>query len=434
MHDDQLQTAGPRSFHRALIAIVGLTFALPFASARADDPPKTDPKHIDLSSLAPGGRADRVVAPPALYAALARINAAVPAFSRQTKLACSSCHYQFPRLNPFGRLFKLNGYTLTGIPTIGQPGDTAGAESLKLLSIPPVAAMIVTSATATSTAKPGSQNGTLAFPDQMSLFLAGQISPNVGAFTQFTYAAADGSFGIDNVDIRYANHTTLSDREVIYGLTLNNNPTVQDVWNTVPAWGFPFMGSSSAPSPLASPLIDGALGQNVLGAGAYSLFNKVLYTEVTAYRSSPQGGAMPLDSTAENATSGLIPYWRVALQHESDSTSLMIGTYGFAANIFPTGVTGPTNRYTDVAVDAQVERRRASGTWIGRASYIHEKQQLDALFAAGESTAPQLTLSTARANVEYLANSALLAYARQNLPTISSCLCGLGIQGKHEEP
>src|SRR5205814_2828771 len=104
---------------------------------------------------------------------------------------------------------------------------------------------------------------------QFSLFAAGQISPNVGAFTQFTYEAAEGGIGIDNIDIRYANHRTLDDRDLIYGLTLHNNPTVQDVWNTVPAWSFPFMASATAPSPMASTLIDGSLGQQVVGLGAY---------------------------------------------------------------------------------------------------------------------------------------------------------------------
>ena len=37
---------------------------------------------------------------------------AIPSFARQTKLPCSACHTQFPELNAFGRIFKLNGYTL----------------------------------------------------------------------------------------------------------------------------------------------------------------------------------------------------------------------------------------------------------------------------------------------------------------------------------
>jgi hypothetical protein len=43
---------------------------------------------------------------------------AVPAFARQTGMACSACHYQhFPLLNGFGRSFKGSGYTLMGAQT-----------------------------------------------------------------------------------------------------------------------------------------------------------------------------------------------------------------------------------------------------------------------------------------------------------------------------
>lgn len=34
---------------------------------------------------------------------------AVPAFARQTGLACVACHVSFPELTPFGRFFKLTG-------------------------------------------------------------------------------------------------------------------------------------------------------------------------------------------------------------------------------------------------------------------------------------------------------------------------------------
>jgi hypothetical protein len=395
-----------KTMHRpnlvAILALIGLVATSAVAevpSARTSTARKATDGKILSSEL--GGRADRIVAPASLYAALAKMHR-VPAFSRQTGLACSSCHYQFPQLTPFGRLFKLNGYTLTGIPTITQPGDSAGKESLKLLTVPPIAAMAVGSFTQISKAQPSTQNGSVAFPQEFSVFLAGQISPHIGAFTQLTYAAADGSIGIDNLDFRYANHSTVGDRDLIYGVTVHNNPTVQDVWNTVPAWGYPFMGSEAAPSPMASTQIDGSLGQQVLGLGAYSLFDHVLYTELTAYHSALQGKAMPLDTTAEGAVSGVTPYWRLALQHEGASTSLMLGTYGFITRVFPSGVTGPTNHYTDVAVDAEVEQRRGAATWIGRGAYIHERQRLDAAFGAGEATRADQTLSTARANVAYL--------------------------------
>ena len=348
-----------------------------------------------------GVSANHAVAPASLTAALAKV--LVPSFSRQTGLACSACHYQFPQLTPFGRMFKLNGYTLTGLPTIGQPGDSAGHESLKLATIPPLAAMVVTGITQTARAQPGTQNGTVSFPQQLSLFVAGQITPNIGIFTQFTYAAADAAIGIDNVDLRWARHATLANHDMLFGFTLHNNPTVQDVWNTAPAWTFPFMSSDVAPSPAAATLIDGGLGQQVAGLGAYSLYNSTLYTELTAYRSAPQGATEPLDGTATNVTKGVIPYWRVALQHAWPSTYGMIGTYGFAARVYPQGVSGPTNNYTDAAVDAQVEHKAGSGMWIGRAAFIHESQTLSAFLAAAPPEAANLheNLSTFRTNLTF---------------------------------
>jgi hypothetical protein len=372
--------------------------------ARADHGrPSRSSKPVSGPGSIDGISATRIVAPAGVMGALAAFATKVPAFSRQTGLACSSCHYQFPRLTPFGRLFKLNGYTLTSLVTIGQPGDSVGSE-LKLSPIPGLAAMLVGSVTHTSQAVPGTQNNTAGFPQQFSLFAAGQITPSVGGFTQLTYSAADGAIGIDNIDIRYANHLTFNDNPVIYGVTLHNNPTVQDIWNTVPAWGYPFMSSSSAPSPTAATLIEGALSQQVVGLGAYSLYNNMLYTEVTMYRSALQGAAMPLDSSATNVTKGVIPYWRIALQHEASNTSLMLGTYGFDAHIYPTGVTGLDNHYTDIAVDAQIEQRQGVAAWIGSANFIHERQQLAASVLAGGALNPTNTLSTVHANLAYLPN------------------------------
>src|SRR5665213_2786027 len=144
--------------------------------------------------IVPGMHASQIVAPRGFFAALDRArtssyshltSTAIPSFSRQTKLACSACHYAFPQLTPFGRQFKLNGYTLTGLSTIGEPTDTAGGrQSLKLAPIAPVAAMVVASLTNTRVAQPGLQNNTASFPQQASIFVAGQITPNIGAFTQ----------------------------------------------------------------------------------------------------------------------------------------------------------------------------------------------------------------------------------------------------------
>jgi hypothetical protein len=388
---------GAKSF--AMLLGLALVANSSFGFPPPTKPPKSSGRLVGVEAFV-GIPARHSVAPAALYAALALY---VPSFSRQTGLACSACHYQFPQLTPFGRLFKLNGYTLTGLPTIGQPGDSAGKESLKLSPIPPIAAMLVTGLTHTSRAQPETQNATVGFPQELSLFVAGQITSHVGIFTQFTYAGADGAIGIDNVDLRWAKHASLANRDLLFGLTLHNNPTVQDVWNTVPAWGFPFMASEVAPAPAASTVIDGVLGQQVAGLGAYSLYDNLLYTELTAYRSAPQGTTEPLDTTATNVTKGVIPYWRAALQHAWPSTYGMIGTYGFVAHLYPEGVTGPTNDYTDVAVDAQLEHKASIGMWIGRAAFIHESETLSGFLAAATPGAASLheNLSTVRANLSF---------------------------------
>lgn len=343
------------------------------------------------------------VVPRALSAAIERTVTVIPSFSRQTGLACAACHNQFPQLTPFGRLFKLNGYTMTGLTMISG-GDTA-RPSLKLSPIPPLSAMIVASVTQTSKKLAGAQNSTAMFPEQASLFLGGEITPRIGAFVQFTYAAQDGAFGVDNIDIRYANHTSVRDKDLLFGVTLHNNPTVQDVWNTVPAWGYPFMSSSSAPSPNASTLVEGALGQQVLGLGGYALWNNLLYAELTAYRSAQQGTHAPLDSASANVISGVLPYARVAVQHNFAQTYLEVGGFGFTgARLFPAGVSGPTDRYRTLGIDAQLEHKvnDAGAMLIGRTSLIHESQTLDASFAANAAQNARGNLETFRANVSYL--------------------------------
>jgi hypothetical protein len=45
---------------------------------------------------------------------------AVPSYSRQTGMPCASCHYAPPELTPFGRTFKLEGYTFTTKPEVSD--------------------------------------------------------------------------------------------------------------------------------------------------------------------------------------------------------------------------------------------------------------------------------------------------------------------------
>ena len=324
---------------------------------------------------------------------LAQQAQAVPSFARQTGLACNVCHSVAPELTSFGRLFKLNGYTLTGIKQI--QGGEAG-KSLSIDQLPPLSAMIQIADTQTSKPQPGTQNGNVQFPQQLSLFYAGAISQNMGAFAQLTYTQTDDHFTMDNADIRYADHTQLWGSDTIYGVTINNAPTVEDVWNTTSAWGFPWMSSGVAPTPAASTLLGGGLtgSGSVAGAGVYTFWDNRLYGLLTMYRASPTAAAQPIPKTG--AVDGVMPYWRLAYQFNS-SNPLEVGLYGTHAAIFQgfsgTGQAGFHDSYTDYAADAQYEIPMGDNLLSLYGTYIHEHQDLASSSAAGLSN-PSDTLKT----------------------------------------
>ena len=308
-------------------------------------------------------------------------------------------------LTAFGRQFKLNAYTLTGLQTIGPAPTETTPSPLKINLIPPVSTMLQTSMTQLTTALPGTQNGNVEFPQELSVFFGEAISPRLGTFIQITYDGAEGTLGIDNIDLRYANHAKLLSKRTIYGITVNNSPTVQDVWNSTPVWGFPFGSSGIAPSPAATPLINEGLAQSVAGIGTYALWDDHLYGEFSIYRSSPQGGPHPPDASSTGTIKGLTPYWRFAYQRMFGTQYIELGTFGLASRLYPAGVTGPTDRFTDIGADLQYERhsgRAGLGTFVIHASYIRERQTLDATFGTGGAANPKNTLSTVRADAAWL--------------------------------
>ena len=323
----------------------------------------------------------------------------LPSYARQTGLACSSCHYQFLTLTPFGRKFKLNGYTLTNLTSLVEKDSSTNGGKLSLSPFSVLSAMVTAAMTHISGDIPDTQNDAVALPQELSGFLAGRITSKVGIFSQFTYSGADGAFGIDNVDIRYADKTSIGDREMTYGFTVNNNPSVQDLWNTTPAWGFPFIGSEGAPGGAASTMIDGGLSQNVLGLGGYTMIGGMVYGELSVYRSAFQGSAAP--SSATGAIHGVAPYWRLGLQKEWEHQYLMLGTFGLHTSLFPDVLSGPRNTYSDVGIDAQAESKVGGGNIVIRGAYIHESQTLDATFASGGSANPTNTLKVVRFNASY---------------------------------
>ena len=272
----------------------------------------------------------------------------------------------------------------------------------------PFAAMTQTSFTHTSADQPGdaapgfAPNDNPAI-DQVSLFYGGKVLDSLGAFVQITYDGIAKQLTWDNLDVRYAKTGKLFDKPVILGLTFNNNPTVQDPWNSTPAWGFPFATSGLAPTPAAATLVDGGLAQVVMGAGSYAFWDDLFYTEFDIYKGLGRDvrnalGTVPV--AGSNSYGGIIPYWRVALQHEFGDHYLEVGTFGLASDVFVAGQDnlGRSDHLTDIALDATWNYTGFKDHLLtGYITYIHENQNLDeshSLFGAN----PKDTLDTFRVN------------------------------------
>lgn len=329
--------------------------------------------------------------------------AAVPSYARQTGLACSGCHYTPPELNPAGRRFKLLGYVDRADETKvikTDPGKKRSA--LDLLGTLPLSAMLETSFTSTKTPVPGTQNGSVELPQDVSLFLSGAWTTHVGSFMQVTYNTQDDHFSIDNTDIRFAKATKWGSKELVYGLNVNNNPTVEDLWNSTPAWGYSWVADDWAPTPTAAPIL-ASLGQDVAGFGGYAMWDNHLYVDATLYRSEHVGNPQPNDGTNFGFNvRGLAPYWRVAWQQLTGKTQYEFGAYGMHMRSTPGAITGLEDNFTDWALDTEIDRTLFRTDVLSfRGTYIHETSNLAATAALTGALPGDHHLNTVKANAEY---------------------------------
>lgn len=405
-----------------------------------------------------GHRSDRFFAHGRLFAALAIVAflatcltvgstspaRALPSFARQTGQPCGTCHTDFPALTPYGRRFKLLGYTVGGGPFRTTPFSSKAANDVraeynKLLGYaeavkappppanndssewaPPVSMMAIVGYTHTqaplpSPTDPFNPNDNVVL-SPFSAFWGGALTDNIGGFQQVTYnAPPPGGFGDpfghtwtwDNTDWRFVGTASIGSLDLIYGITANNNPTVQDVWNTTPAWSFPYAASTILGPQQPATLIEGAFAAHVGGVGAYTFINDLLYLEVTGYKTlgfSQQNAVGTDPFAAPGLFGGVAPYWRVALEPHWGRNSLMVGTFGMYAEVHPwldtsfaswsTAVDPLSDKFTDIGFDSQYQYQGDNFWFTLRGSYIREFQRLDSSFASGASFNPTNLLNT----------------------------------------
>jgi hypothetical protein len=335
---------------------------------------------------------------------------AIPSFERQTGFSCFTCHTVYPELTPVGRQFKLGGYTMS--------------KSNKLFEFPPpLAGFAQLSFTHVNSKLPSeyledewsnritsSGNNVLNIPQEASIFYGGKVIGKMGAFIQGTFDGIENTFLLDMTDVRYANSTTINGKNLIYGIMLNNSPTVQDVYNSTPLWSFPSESSDVAPSPAAGTIIDGSLDQQVGGIGLYAFWNDLLYLEATLYHTTKDSIFHPLGAGTHTdmVVDDLAPYWRIALQKQWGEHGVSVGTYGIVAKIFPDGKdSGPSDKFTDIALDAQYQYLTEKHKITAQTTWIHEKQDWEASYDLGNTENKSDSLDTFKINFNYLYTSRL---------------------------
>ncbi len=312
---------------------------------------------------------------------------ALPAFARQTGQNCVACHPggQFPELTPYGRMFKLTGYTI-------------GERALPLSMM-----AVISSSRVKNTSKSDNppadfaKNGAVTF-SSASLFIAGKVTENIGLFSQITYdnyaaqgVAPDGSgvgafkghTSADNIDLRYADRFIDSNRDLIFGVSLNNNPSVSDPWNTAAAW----MQYVPVPSPSSSAFVDGNApypgygpGGQAAGLSAYAYLNKLLYAELGGYKTANRGFSFMTAGTPNADTAklkGTNPYWRLALTREWGPHNIMLGTSGMITDKYDnsedTSDPATISRTKDLGVDAQYQYLLDPHTVTAQLAYMTSK-------------------------------------------------------------
>ena len=364
---------------------------------------------------------------PLLLALAPREAQALPAFARQTGQNCVACHAggQFPELTPYGRMFKMTGYTI-------------GQRALPLSMMGVVSASRVSNTSKSDNPPADFQKQGAPIFATGSLFIAGKVTENLGLFSQITYdnyaaqgVASDGvgagefkgHTNADNIDLRYADRFIDANRDLIVGVSMNNNPSVSDPWNTAAAW----MQYVPVPSPTSSAFVDGnapypgyGAGGNVAGLSAYAYLNKSFYAELGGYRTA-NGGLSFMSAGINNAGTtklkGLNPYWRLAYTHEWGPNNIMVGASGMTADVYdnPEDISDPSSihHFEDQGFDAQYQYLLDPHTVTAQLAYLTEKhrypdsvanQAVSFVDAAGNplaNTSTSDTTHTLRAKLTY---------------------------------
>jgi hypothetical protein len=327
---------------------------------------------------------------------------AIPSFAAQTGQPCSACHIGAfgPQLKPYGRDFKLDGYTSSD-----RPNDNIVDNWYERFTT-----SIWGSFNRTDKDMPPSPGGVGYGPndnfslDQAALYFGGRITPHVGAIAEYSYDGANKRFFWDAMDLRYAHDGELFDQDYVAGLVVGNQLGNTSVWNSTPPNGFPYNASRIAPTPQAGTIFDDSLNGQIFGPGLY-FSNDWINASASVYMPVTRGVDRDLGDTQSDLYRGPLPYWQFGFQHDFDHHNhyMEIGTFGTVADRYPGAdhSTGFVDHIADNAAEATYQYLPDNHNMVSaHAVYIHESQDLNASSVLNGTNASDY-LNEFRADVTY---------------------------------
>lgn len=284
---------------------------------------------------------------------------AVPSFARQTGFTCSTCHTIPPRLNRYGMMFKLKGYTegkaLADIPAgNGYTITKFNPVSVRVLSYP--------------YSKRRGEDKEVIFPDEFMIVFAGRITENIGAILEPLYEAEEGEWDVEYARIAGVKRFGNTLVGIVGGWT---SPTGTDPFISLDYHGRRLTRQKATPhDALRNTGLQDIFDFNNRGASLYAFVANTLYVNLGAYTGSSrlENEAIGIEEEIVNRKSSdpLDFYGRVAVLPPTGFADVNVGAFFYsgedklqAPDGSPLTIDATTftkNRATRLGVDLGVQK------------------------------------------------------------------------------
>jgi hypothetical protein len=338
---------------------------------------------------------------------------AIPSFAAQTNQPCSACHVGAfgPQLKPYGRDFKLGGYTASDRPNDNiidnwyerATGAVWASYNRTNKDISP---------------SPGGvgygPNDNFSF-DQAAVYFGGRITPSIGGIQELSYDGSTRNFFWDAMDFRYSHDGELFGEDTTYGVMVGNQLGNTSPWNSTPPNAFPYNASRIAPTPQGT-LVDDTLNGQLIGPGGFLMWNDLIYADASVYFPLSHNFDQAAGNTQSDKYVTPIPFVHLALQKLFDHHEqyAQIGAFGLTAERQPGNdqTSGQRDRISDIAAEANYQYMASMSNMLSaHATYIHENQDLRASEVLFGSK-PSDQLDVFRADVTYSINDTWIPTAQ----------------------